>query len=265
MSYRRFPKELKQYFIIIPEPTRKRIGFKQLENVLVDNRRNDNKEDEKEDQIYKVEAEQLMTEIADQDSDRDEYRDLIFDIQPPRVVNQSVQPRYRFGSFNSQPSSRNYSRNEERKEDYMSEYVYLIIYQYSNQQSYHESNQVEVLQHGPQPRRININVRGDMLVPGAEIDDVPEYGRIKRNIDASIMYNDNEIELNDEEYKLLDQPIGNPIRSMSKAVISHNINSKPPLNQSFYSFQENDCLMPVIMQKDESRSSQVYFYKSKKS
>lgn len=88
MWYKRFPKELKQYFNIASETRRKRVGFRELEKALDKSKSNQGKEEDKEE-------EKLMTEIDDQDSDRDDDRDLFIDIQLPRVVNHSVEPRHR--------------------------------------------------------------------------------------------------------------------------------------------------------------------------
>lgn len=77
-------------------------------------------------------------------------------------------------------------------------------------------------------------------------------------------YLDDDIDLNDEEVKLLDQPLGRPIRLMTQTVIANNINKKPVMNQSFNFFREDDYLVPIIVQKDEQRSSQIHFYRNKK-
>lgn len=89
MWFKRFPKELRQYFDIVPETKRKRIGFRELEKALEKSKSNAGREEDKEE-------EKLMTEIDDQDSDRDDDRDLFIDVQIPRVVNHSVEPRYQF-------------------------------------------------------------------------------------------------------------------------------------------------------------------------
>jgi len=58
--------------------------------------------------------EHVLTEIADNDSDRDEDNQMI-EIPRPRVVNQSAQPRHRFAWNESRASKYLLSENEESK------------------------------------------------------------------------------------------------------------------------------------------------------
>lgn len=105
-----------------------------------------------------------------------------------------------------------------------------------------------------------MNNRQDEIIPRVITNEILNNDRVKMN-----WYLDDDIDLNDEEVKLLNQPLGRPMRSMTHKVIVNNINKKPVMNQSFNSFREDDYLVPIIVQKDEQRSSQIHFYRSKKS
>ncbi|CAI2385017.1 unnamed protein product [Moneuplotes crassus] len=108
-----FPKELKKIFKIDESPKRKRRKKiqKELEKVILEEAKIGTHLPEQ----FGQDSEHVITEIADNDSERDEDNFMI-EIPQQRLVNNSMQPLYRQQAWNDSNHSRHSSINEERKE-----------------------------------------------------------------------------------------------------------------------------------------------------